>query len=84
TEDLDSYDSDCDDVSDAKAILMANLSNYGSNVILEYLQETQQATVHDTNLYAQQDSMTLFVIEQMSEQMINHVNNWEKGSSGLE
>ncbi|GJV42579.1 hypothetical protein Tco_1421019 [Tanacetum coccineum] len=35
TEDLDAYDSDCDDVSNAKAILMANLFNYGSDVILE-------------------------------------------------
>ncbi|GJV13387.1 hypothetical protein Tco_1354928 [Tanacetum coccineum] len=31
TEDLDAYDSDCDDVSNAKAVLMANLSNYGSD-----------------------------------------------------
>ncbi|GJV76890.1 putative ribonuclease H-like domain-containing protein [Tanacetum coccineum] len=97
-EDLDAYDSDCDDVSNAKAILIANLSNYGSDVILEvphfetyqidmdnqsvhamqgfeqtpvvdltdnektsdsniipysqYLQETQQASVQDTSLYA--------------------------------
>ncbi|GJY38553.1 hypothetical protein Tco_0424917 [Tanacetum coccineum] len=35
TQDLDAYDSDCDDVSNAKAVLMANLSNYGSDVILE-------------------------------------------------
>ncbi|GJY97033.1 hypothetical protein Tco_0513943 [Tanacetum coccineum] len=33
TEDLDAYDSDCDDVSNAKAVLMANLSKYGSDVI---------------------------------------------------
>ncbi|GJV08302.1 retrovirus-related pol polyprotein from transposon TNT 1-94 [Tanacetum coccineum] len=33
TENLDTYDSDCDDVSNAKAILMANISNYGSDVI---------------------------------------------------
>nr|GEZ38379.1 hypothetical protein [Tanacetum cinerariifolium]GEZ38383.1 hypothetical protein [Tanacetum cinerariifolium] len=33
TEDLDAYDSDCDDVSNAKAVLMANLSNYGCDVI---------------------------------------------------
>nr|GEU45108.1 hypothetical protein [Tanacetum cinerariifolium] len=33
TEDLDTYDSDCDDVSNAKAVLMANISNYGSDVI---------------------------------------------------
>nr|GEU59816.1 hypothetical protein [Tanacetum cinerariifolium] len=34
-EDLDAYDSNYDDVSNAKAVLMANLSNYGFNVILE-------------------------------------------------
>ncbi|GJZ05467.1 hypothetical protein Tco_0539260 [Tanacetum coccineum] len=35
TEDLDAYDSDYDDVSNAKDVLMANLSNYGSDVISE-------------------------------------------------
>ncbi|GKB83033.1 hypothetical protein Tco_0949928 [Tanacetum coccineum] len=35
TEDLDTYDSDCDDISNAKAVLMANISNYGSDIILE-------------------------------------------------
>nr|GEY65829.1 retrovirus-related Pol polyprotein from transposon TNT 1-94 [Tanacetum cinerariifolium] len=35
TEDLDTYDSDCDDILNAKAGLMANISNYGSNVISE-------------------------------------------------
>ncbi|GJS28919.1 hypothetical protein Tco_0489539 [Tanacetum coccineum] len=38
TKDLDAYDSDCDDASNAKAVLMANLSNYGSDVILEVVQ----------------------------------------------
>ncbi|GKB46800.1 hypothetical protein Tco_0897553 [Tanacetum coccineum] len=33
TEDLDAYDSDCDDVSNAKAVLMDNLSSYGSDVL---------------------------------------------------
>ncbi|GJT80360.1 reverse transcriptase domain-containing protein [Tanacetum coccineum] len=126
TEDLDTYDSDYDDLSTAQAVLMANISNYGfdvisevpnsetylndmdnqsvhalqdfeqtpvmdftdneissdSNIILysQYLQETQQANVQDTNLQAQQDSIILSVIEQMSEQMINHVNNWEKAN----
>ncbi|GKC04620.1 hypothetical protein Tco_0996230 [Tanacetum coccineum] len=64
TEDLDTYDFNYDDVSNVKAVLMANISNYGSDVILE----------------AQQDSMILFVIEQMSKQMINHVNIWEKAN----
>ncbi|GJU08982.1 hypothetical protein Tco_1125412 [Tanacetum coccineum] len=31
TEDLDAYDSDCDDVYNVKAMPMANLSNYGSD-----------------------------------------------------
>nr|GEX92737.1 hypothetical protein [Tanacetum cinerariifolium] len=35
TEDLDAYDSDCDDVSNSKAVLMANLSSYGSDVLSE-------------------------------------------------
>ncbi|GJY52616.1 hypothetical protein Tco_0443463 [Tanacetum coccineum] len=98
TEDLDAYNSDCDDVSNARTVLMANLSNYCSDVISEvphskpyhndmdnqsvyamqdfeqtpvvdfldneitsdsniilysqYLQETQQEAVQDTNLYA--------------------------------
>ncbi|GKE29031.1 hypothetical protein Tco_1444415 [Tanacetum coccineum] len=53
-----------------------------SNIILysQYLKETKQATVQDTNLQAQQDSLILSVIEQMSEQIINHVNNWEKAN----
>ncbi|GJV12330.1 retrovirus-related pol polyprotein from transposon TNT 1-94 [Tanacetum coccineum] len=126
TEDLDTYDSDYDDISNAKEVLMANISNYGSDVIQEvshsetylndmenqsvhalqdfeqspvvdftdneihsysniipysqYLQETQQENVQDTNLEAQQDLMILYVIEQMSKQMINHVNNWEKAN----
>ncbi|GJU06003.1 hypothetical protein Tco_1122433 [Tanacetum coccineum] len=69
TEDLDTYDSDCDDVSNAKAVLKANISNYGSDIISE-------ANVQDTNLQAQQDSMILSVIEQI----INHVNNYEKAN----
>nr|GEV46612.1 hypothetical protein [Tanacetum cinerariifolium] len=73
TEDLDTYDSDCDDILNAKVILMTNIYNYGSDVISE-------ANVQDTHLQAQQDSMILYVIEKMSEQMINHVNNWEKAN----
>nr|GEY96981.1 hypothetical protein [Tanacetum cinerariifolium] len=35
TEDLNTYDSDYDDISNAKAVLMANISNYGSDVMSE-------------------------------------------------
>ncbi|GKA25209.1 hypothetical protein Tco_0711318 [Tanacetum coccineum] len=106
TDDLYAYDSDCDDNSTTKAVLMANLSNYGSYVLSEYFEqtpidaypdneitsesniipysqyllETQQAAVQDTNSSIQQDSMILYVIEQMSEQMVNHVTNWDKAN----
>nr|GEV79949.1 retrovirus-related Pol polyprotein from transposon TNT 1-94 [Tanacetum cinerariifolium] len=33
TEDFDTYDSDCDDISNEKTIPMANISNYGSYII---------------------------------------------------
>ncbi|GJT57675.1 hypothetical protein Tco_0992729 [Tanacetum coccineum] len=35
TDDLDAYDSDCDDISYAKAVLMDNLSSYYSDVLSE-------------------------------------------------
>ncbi|GJX24453.1 hypothetical protein Tco_0228898 [Tanacetum coccineum] len=35
TEDLDAYDLDCDDISSAKVVLMANLSSYDSKVLSE-------------------------------------------------
>ncbi|GJZ60293.1 hypothetical protein Tco_0616109 [Tanacetum coccineum] len=35
TEDLDAYDSDCDDISSAKAVLMVNLSSCDSDVLFE-------------------------------------------------
>ncbi|GJV05524.1 retrovirus-related pol polyprotein from transposon TNT 1-94 [Tanacetum coccineum] len=42
-DDLDAYDSDCDDFSTAKAVLMDNLSSYGSYVLskeINYLKQT--------------------------------------------
>ncbi|GJT66508.1 hypothetical protein Tco_1017988 [Tanacetum coccineum] len=35
TDDLDAYDSDFDDISSAKAVLMANLSSYDSDILSE-------------------------------------------------
>ncbi|GJT59137.1 hypothetical protein Tco_1002670 [Tanacetum coccineum] len=122
-DDLDAHDFDCDEISTAKAVLMANLSSYGSDVLSEvpysnntnndmlnqsvqemlyseqfhivdhpeneitsdsniipyfqYLLETQNATVQDTNSFAQQDAMILYVFEQLSTQVTNcnKVNN---------
>ncbi|GJS31672.1 hypothetical protein Tco_0492292 [Tanacetum coccineum] len=76
-DDLDAYDSDYDEISTAKAVLMANLSKNeitsDSNIIpySQYLLETQNAAVHDTNYFAQQDAMILSMFEQLSNQVTN-------------
>nr|GEU66540.1 reverse transcriptase domain-containing protein [Tanacetum cinerariifolium] len=116
-DDFDAYESDCDDFSIATAVLMANLSSYGSDVLFEvpqskiahndmlnqsvqeiqyseqtrlvnhleneitsdsniipysqYLLETQNSTVQDTNSSAQQDAMILYMFEQLSNQVTN-------------
>ncbi|GJW41577.1 hypothetical protein Tco_0067422 [Tanacetum coccineum] len=49
TEDLDTYDSDCDDVSNAKAVLMANLSNNGLDVISELQTSNPDTEKSDTS-----------------------------------
>nr|GEU93225.1 hypothetical protein [Tanacetum cinerariifolium] len=36
---IDTYDFECDDLSNAQAILMAIISNYGSNIILEVVHD---------------------------------------------
>ncbi|GKG07530.1 hypothetical protein Tco_0330499 [Tanacetum coccineum] len=36
--DLDAYDSDCDELNTAKVALMENLSHYGSDVLAEVVQ----------------------------------------------
>ncbi|GJU92722.1 integrase, catalytic region, zinc finger, CCHC-type containing protein [Tanacetum coccineum] len=118
TDDLDAYNSDCDDISSAKATLMANLSSYGSDILSEvthhdtyqnddmlnqsvqetqyfeqslidyvpdneitsdsniisyeqYLQEMQDAIVHDANSSAQQDAMIMSAFEQIYNQVTN-------------
>ncbi|GJW51246.1 hypothetical protein Tco_0092597 [Tanacetum coccineum] len=124
TDDLDAYETDCDDISSAKAVLMANLSSYDSDILSEvphhdtyqnddmlnqsvqemqysdqspiddypdneitsysniisyeqYLQETQNAVVQDTNSSAQQDVLIVSIFEQMTNQVTkwNEVNN---------
>nr|GEY03453.1 hypothetical protein [Tanacetum cinerariifolium] len=58
--DLDVYDSDCDEVNTAKVVLMANLSHYGSDVLAE-----------NSNSSTQQDLLILSLIEQLKTQAIN-------------
>ncbi|GKC08886.1 hypothetical protein Tco_1000496 [Tanacetum coccineum] len=88
-DDLDAYDSDCDELNTAKVSLMANLSHYDSDVLAEvhnsdnmdnnminqdvqYVHETQQAAVQNSNSAAQQDALILSVIEQLKSQVINY------------
>nr|GEU98688.1 hypothetical protein [Tanacetum cinerariifolium] len=57
TKDLDAYDSECDDVSNAKAVLMANLSNYGSAVISEVPHhEPYHTDMDNQSVHTMQDS----------------------------
>ncbi|GJX25086.1 copia protein [Tanacetum coccineum] len=120
TEDLDAYDSDCDDISSAKAVLMENLSSCDldflsevpysdtylndminqdvqempyfehthivdfpdneitsdSNIISysQYLQESQDAGIQDTNSSTLNDLLVLSLVVQMT----NHVANLDK------
>nr|GFC08928.1 hypothetical protein [Tanacetum cinerariifolium] len=56
TEDLDIYDSDCNDLSNAQAVLMANISNYGSDVISEVPHsETYLNDMKNQSVLAMQD-----------------------------
>ncbi|GJY73694.1 hypothetical protein Tco_0478125 [Tanacetum coccineum] len=64
TEDLDAYDSDCDDVSNAKAVLMANISNYGSDVISEVPHsETYHNDMENQSEHAMQDFKQTHVVD---------------------
>ncbi|GKA29782.1 hypothetical protein Tco_0716027 [Tanacetum coccineum] len=56
TGDLNTYDSGCDDVSNAKAVLMANISNYDSDVISEVpYSETNLNDMENQSVHAMQD-----------------------------
>ncbi|GKA55701.1 retrovirus-related pol polyprotein from transposon TNT 1-94 [Tanacetum coccineum] len=117
TDDLDAYDSNCDELNTAKVALMTNLSHYSSDILVEvhnpnnmgnniiiqgvqampsskqssvvnhseieitndsniipysqYLHETQQAAVQNSNSSAQQDARILSVIEQLKTQVLS-------------
>nr|GFC37609.1 hypothetical protein [Tanacetum cinerariifolium] len=58
-DDLDAYDSDCDEINSAKIALMANLSHCGSDNLVE-----------NSTLPAFQDDLILFVIEQLKTQVV--------------
>nr|GEU64865.1 hypothetical protein [Tanacetum cinerariifolium] len=59
-DDLDAYDSICDEINSARIALMANLSHYGSDNLAE-----------NSDFPAQQDALILSMIEQLKTQVIN-------------
>ncbi|GJY41482.1 hypothetical protein Tco_0428752 [Tanacetum coccineum] len=81
TKDLDTYDSDCDDLTSAKAVLMANLSSCDLDVLSEVpyfdtypndiinQDESQDAVIQDTNSSAPNDLLVLSLVEQMTDHL---------------
>ncbi|GKF04778.1 zf-CCHC domain-containing protein, partial [Tanacetum coccineum] len=63
--DLDAYDSACDELNTSKVVLMANLSHYGLDALTE-------AVVQNSNSSVQQDALILSVIEQLKTQVVNY------------
>nr|GEV04919.1 hypothetical protein [Tanacetum cinerariifolium] len=60
-DDLDAYDSDCNEINFAKIALMAILSHYGSNTLAE-----------NSSSPTQQDDLILSMIEQLKTQVVNY------------
>nr|GEU81483.1 hypothetical protein [Tanacetum cinerariifolium] len=85
--DLDAYDSDCDEINFAKIALMANLSHYSSDNLAEsntkstsdsniisysqYMNESQYNTVQNSTIPALHDDLILSVIKQLKTQVVN-------------
>nr|GFB18912.1 hypothetical protein [Tanacetum cinerariifolium] len=86
-DDLDAYDSDCNEINTTKIALMANLSHYGSDNLAEsnteiasdsniisyfqYMNESQYNTVQNSTLPALQDDLILSVTEKLKTQVVN-------------
>nr|GEV54797.1 serine/threonine protein kinase SRPK1 [Tanacetum cinerariifolium] len=70
TEDLDTYDSNCDDLSTTQAILMANISNYGSNIISEVPKSETYLNDIDSQSNSQVKDNKIGLLVQQYEQFI--------------
>ncbi|GJY30306.1 hypothetical protein Tco_0413801 [Tanacetum coccineum] len=86
-DDLDAYESNCDELNTAKVALMANLSHYGSDALVEVhnhdnvnnnmINQAVQAMQsskqsNNSNSSAQQDALILSVIKQLKTQIVNY------------
>nr|GEY53219.1 hypothetical protein [Tanacetum cinerariifolium] len=83
TEDLDAYDPGCDDVSNAKAVLMDNLSNYGYDVILEKAQRIKP-TLYDGSVISSQHVASIVIDDEetliLKELQTSHPNTDQSAS----
>nr|GEX85320.1 integrase, catalytic region, zinc finger, CCHC-type, peptidase aspartic, catalytic [Tanacetum cinerariifolium] len=76
-DDLDAYDSDCDELNSAKITLMANFSHYGSNNLAEVHNQDNVSNnlinqdVQNSSSPALQDDLILSMIEQLKTQVVN-------------
>nr|GEV89449.1 ribonuclease H-like domain-containing protein [Tanacetum cinerariifolium] len=76
-DDLDAYDSDCDEINSAKNTLMANLSHYGSDNLAEVhnpdnvTNNVIDQDVQNSSFPTQQDDLILSMIEQLKTQVVN-------------
>nr|GEV16412.1 retrotransposon protein, putative, unclassified [Tanacetum cinerariifolium] len=86
-DDLDAYDSNCDEINSAKIVLMENLAHYGSDDLAEVYnqdnvthnvinQDVQAMPLSEqsninSNFSAQQDELILYVIAQLKTQVVN-------------
>ncbi|GJZ04299.1 integrase, catalytic region, zinc finger, CCHC-type containing protein [Tanacetum coccineum] len=62
TDDLNAYDSDCDDISSAKVVLMANLSSYDLDVLSEKAQRIK-TTLYDGIVISKKHDV-IFVVDE--------------------
>nr|GEX12828.1 zinc finger, CCHC-type [Tanacetum cinerariifolium] len=72
---IDLYDSDCDDISTAKEVLMANLSNYGSDVISKVPHsEPYHHDMDNQSVHAMQDFKQTPVVDFLDNEITSDSN----------
>nr|GEY23846.1 hypothetical protein [Tanacetum cinerariifolium] len=71
TEDIDAYDSNCDDFSNAKAVLMANISIYGLDVISKVPHsESYHNDLENQSVHPMQDFKQTPVVDLLDNEII--------------
>nr|GEW99867.1 retrovirus-related Pol polyprotein from transposon TNT 1-94 [Tanacetum cinerariifolium] len=76
TEDLDTYDSDCDDLLNAQVVLMANISNYGFDAILEV--SNSETYLNDMDNQSYQNSFYLKKAQRIKPTLYDGIVIYEK------